>query len=85
MQPMRTADPPSYRWQDHVLAQQHGTAGLAVTAFFVLLIGAAVMFSIVGSTPRAAPAAHVATERTPPLAQLAARPMRLHRPPETRL
>jgi hypothetical protein len=78
MQSMLTIDPPSYRWQDHVIAPQHGAANLAATALIVLLVGAAVMFSVVGSTPPPAPAALVATDRTPPLVQLAKRPIRPH-------
>src|ERR1700759_1106922 len=80
MTPMLTAEPLSYRWQDHVIAPQQGTASLAATAVIVLRVGAAVMSSVVDSTPPTAPAAHpaahVATERTPPLVQLAKRPMR---------
>ena len=77
MQSMLNVDPSSYRWQDHVIAPQLGAASVAATALIVLLVGAAVMFSIVGSTPPA-PAAHVATERTPSLVQLAKRPIRPH-------
>ena len=85
MQPMLNAEPLSYRWQDHAIAPQHGAASLVMTALIVLLVGAAVMFSIVDSTPpEAEPAAHVATERTPPLVQLAKRPIR-PRVGETRL
>jgi hypothetical protein len=77
MQPMLNAEPLSYRWQDHVIAPQHGAASLAATALIVLLVGAAVMFSVVDSTPpEADPAAHVSTEQTPPLVQLAKRPIR---------
>lgn len=78
MLPMLTVEPSSYRWQDHVIAPQHGVASLAATALIVLLVGAAVMFSVVGSAPPPAPAAHAATERTAPLAELAARPTRPH-------
>jgi hypothetical protein len=80
MQPMLNAEPLSYRWQDHVIAPHHGAASLAATALIVLLVGAAVMFSVVDSTPPTAPAAHpaahVSTEQTPPLVQLAKRPIR---------
>ena len=70
------ANPISYRWQDHVVTSQRSTMNLMATALVVLAVGAAVMFSVVGSPTPPAPAAHAATERTPPLAQLAKRPIR---------
>jgi hypothetical protein len=70
------ADRDRYRWQDHVITPQRATADLMATALIVLLVGAATMF--VCSTTTAAPDAHAATERTPPLAQLAKRPVHPH-------
>jgi hypothetical protein len=79
---MLTAEPLSYRWQDHAIAPHHGSASLMATALIVLLVGAAVMFSVVDSTPSpetaAHSSAHAATEQTPPLEQLAKRPHRPH-------
>ncbi len=68
-----TGNPIPYSWQDHVVTPQRAAANLVATALIVLLVGAAVMFAVVCST-KPAPGAQVATERTPPLVQLAKRP-----------
>jgi hypothetical protein len=63
--------PNPYRWQDHVVTPRRAAASLMATLLVVLVVGAAVMLA----HPPRAPAAHaVATERTPPLSQLAKRP-----------
>jgi hypothetical protein len=72
-----TGNPLPYRWQDHVLTPERSAMNLMVTALIVLAVGAAVMFSVVCSaTPT--PGAQAATERTPPLVQLAKRPVLPH-------
>lgn len=66
-----------YPWQDHVITPQHARAKLVTTALIVLVPGAAVMFAVVGAvSPSPPPAAHVATEWTPPSSQLAKQPAR---------
>ena len=72
-----------YRWQDHVVTPQRAEPSMIATALIVLVLGAAVLFAVVGEAappPPPPPAGvHVATERTLPLSQLAKRPARLHR------
>ena len=68
-----------YDWRDHVVTPQLAATSLMATALIVLVIGAVVMFAIIHPTAaQPPPAAHVSTEQTPPLAQLAKRPVRPH-------
>lgn len=64
-----------YRWQDHVVSPQRAAANLMATALIVLALGGGALFTVACmSDPPAPPVAHIATERTPPLSQLAKRP-----------
>lgn len=72
-----------YRWQDRVVTPQRAESNLIATALIVLVLGAAVLFAVVGAAdPRPPPppaGVHVTTEQTPPLSQLVKRPAGLHR------
>jgi hypothetical protein len=67
----------SYRWQDHVITPQRAAANLMVTALVVLAVAAGVLFAGSGAAaPPRPPTPHVVdTRRTPPLPELAKRPV----------
>jgi hypothetical protein len=67
-----------YRWQDHVITPGHAAASLVATALVAIVVGgAALAHDGHADTPRPA-VAHVATERTPTLAQIAKPPVLPH-------
>jgi hypothetical protein len=69
---MLNHDQTPYRWQDHVISPQRAAANLAATALIVLAVAAVGWLGPPG--PATTPHVAVASEWTPPLAQIAKRP-----------
>jgi hypothetical protein len=64
-----------YRWQDHAISPDRAVASLVSSALILVAIGGAVLLT--GASPIASDpllAARAASERTPPLAEMARRP-----------
>jgi hypothetical protein len=74
---MLNHDQTPYRWQDYVISPRRGAANLAATALIVL--AAAAIGWLGPRRPATTPHVAIASEWTPPLAQIAKRPA-THRP-----
>jgi hypothetical protein len=78
---MMNDDRSPYRWQDHVVSPQRAATNLMATVLIVLALSAGALFTVACTADPPPPTvAHIATERTPPLSQLAKRPARARSP-----
>jgi hypothetical protein len=69
---MLNHDHTPYRWQDHVITPRHTAVSLIATTLIVIAVAGAALLNPGGST--SGPHAVVATEWTPPLAEMAKPP-----------